>query len=452
MTGSPAGPEASGRQPGLPRSVVWGLGAAIVALLATSLWLFVQRPPQARTSAGLDLWEVGRLAAAGRFEQALQRVEPAVAAEPDNGFLRVMAAQLAMDRPDPQPERALGHLDGLRSADRALAARAAFARGRAVYALSRLAEAETCWREALELDPKVPEAAWTLLDLYYLEGRTEDARRLALRQHEIEPDPHDRVHLLLELVRQVAEPPEPGTLAARFAAVVRAHPDDLHAVLTLGRALVRNSQADEGLALLDDATRRWADRREPWDALLTGLEAAGRPERLAEAWGRVPPRWRDDDALARHAGDAAMARGERAAAARAYRSAWEARPDDVSSAYRLARLLHALGRDDQAADCDRFVRGAQAARAELPDLYRQANAVRDLGLRPHGDLYRRLADNRERLGLRDESLAWHRLVLHERPDDHYSRGALERLQSPVACDMPAGHGERAAVRASMPAP
>jgi tetratricopeptide (TPR) repeat protein len=441
MTGSPAGPEACGRQPGPPRSVVWSLAAAIVALLAASLWLFVRRPPQARTSAGLDVRQVGRLVAAGQFEQALQRVESAAAADPDNGVLRVMAAQLALDRPDAQPQRALEHLDRFRSADPVLAARAAFARGRAVYALYRFVEAEGCWLEALKLDPQIPEAAWALLDLYYLEGRPDDARRLALRQHDIEPDPHDRVHLLLELVRQDAEPPEPGTLAARFAPVVRAHPDDLHAVLTLGRALARNSQADEGLALLDDATRRWPDSREAWDALLTSLDAVGRPERLAEAWGRVAPRWRDDDALARHEGEAAMARGDRAIAARAYRRAWDARPDDVTSAYRLARLLHALGRHDQAADCDRFVRGAQAARAELPDLYKQADAARDLGLRPHGALYRRLADNRERLGLRDEARAWHRLVLRERPDDPYSRSALERLQSPAACAATGGRSD-----------
>jgi tetratricopeptide (TPR) repeat protein len=441
MTGVASGPGFRDHRARPPRSVTWGLAAATLALLAGSLWISVPRTPPARTPAGLDLREVGRLAASGRFEQALERVEPAAAADPDNGLLRVMAAQLALDRPDPQPKRALGHLDRLRLTDRALAARAAFARGRAVYALSRLDEAEGCWREALELDPKVPEAAWALLDLYYLEGRTEEARRLALRQHEIEPDPHDRVELLLELVRQDAEPPEPGTLAARFAPVVRNHPDDLRAVLTLGRALVRSSQADEGLALLDDATRRWADCREPWEALLTGLEAAGRPERLAEAWGRVPPRWRDDDALARHAGDAAMARGDRAAAARAYCRAWEARPEDVASAYRLARLLHAFGRDDQAADCDRFVRGAQAARAELPELYKEANAIRDLGLRLHVEIYRRLADNRERLGRPDEAGAWHRLILRDRPVDSYSREALERLQSPAACDTPDGRGD-----------
>jgi tetratricopeptide (TPR) repeat protein len=420
--------------------VVLVLAVATVALLAASLWPIVPKASRARSSTELDVRQVKRLATAGRFEQAIQQVETALVSDPDNGVVRVMAAQLALDRPDPQPRRALEHLGRLRSADPVLAARAKFAEGRAVYDLLRFAEAEDCWLEALRLDPRVPEAAWALLDLYYLEGRSDEARRLALQQHEIEPDPRDRVQLLLELVRQDAEPPEPRSLADRFAPVVRAHPDDLRAVLTLGRALVRNSQIEEGLAILDDATRRWAESRDAWDALLTSLDTVGQPDRLVEAWARVPPRWHDDARLARHDGNAAQARHDWAGAARAYRRAWDARLDDVTSAYRLALLLRALGQHDQAAGCDRFNRGAQAAHTELADLYKEANAVQDLGLRPHRRLYHRLADNRERLGRRDEARAWHRLVLRDHPDDLYSRNALERLQSQGACDAPPGHG------------
>jgi tetratricopeptide (TPR) repeat protein len=416
------------------------LALALLVCLAMALGLVVQQARRTRVSPVLEVREVGRLAAAGHFDEAVAQVETALKTEPDNDVLRVMAAQLALDRPDPQPARALAYLGRLRSADPAVTARAKLAEGKAVYALLGYGPAEACWLEALRLDPRVPEAAWALLDLYYLEGRSEEARRLALRQHEIEPDPRDRVQFLLELVRQDAEPPEPGSVAARFAPVVRAHPDDPHAVRTLGLAVVRRSQAEEGLALLEDAVRRWSDRPEVWDALLTGLDSAGQPERLAAAWDRVPPRWRDDDRLARHAGSARQARRDWPGAARAFRRAWDARPGDLTAAYRLARALHALGQHDQAAPCDRFVHGAQAARAELLDLYRQADAIKDLGLRPHVRLYQRLADNRERLGRRAEARAWHNLVLRDRPGDLYSRNARERLESDQSCD--AG-GERA---------
>jgi tetratricopeptide (TPR) repeat protein len=423
--------------------VTWTLGLAMLVCLGAALGLALQAARRDRRPTVLSVPEIGRLAATGRFDEASERVEAALKVEPNNGLLRVMAAQLALDRPDPQPERALALLGPFRSVDPVVTASARLAEGKAASALLDGARAESCWLAALRLDPRVPEAAWALLDLYYLEGRREEARRLAVRQHEIEPDPRDRVQLLLELVRQDAEPPEPGSLAARFGPVVRAHPDDRHALAALGLALVRNSQTDEGLALLDDATRRWPESLDAWDALLTGLDAAGQPERQAAAWDRVPRQCREDDRLARHAAHAAWSRHDWAGAARAYRRAWDARPDDVTSAYRLARALHALGQHDQAALCDRFVREAQAAQAETLDLYRQADSLKDLGLRPHVRLSQRLADNRQCLGRIDEARAWHRLVLRDRPDDLYSRTALERLQSgesPRGCDARPEHG------------
>src|SRR5262249_13185353 len=163
-----------------PRSRSLGLGLALatLAVLAPALWLVVREAPRRRTAAEPDLREIGRLATAGRFDQATERVEALLRADSNNGLLRVIAAQPALDRPDPPPERALAHLGRFRSADPVLTARAKLAEGKAAYALSHCEQAEACWLEALRLDPRVPEAAWTLLDLYYLEGRSEEARRL----------------------------------------------------------------------------------------------------------------------------------------------------------------------------------------------------------------------------------------------------------------------------------
>jgi hypothetical protein len=47
---------------------------------------------------------------------------------------------------------------------------------------------------------------------------------------------------------------------------------------------------------------------------------------------------------------------------------------------------------------------------------------------PHPELYHRIADLRERMGLSDEALAWHRLVLRDRPEDPISRAAVARLE------------------------
>ena len=84
--------------------------------------------------------------------------------------------------------------------DRVLAALVELYRGKAEYRLARMDDAEASWNKALRLNPTVPEAGWCLLELYYLQGRPDDARRLALRLHEVEPDPRDRVQFLLELL------------------------------------------------------------------------------------------------------------------------------------------------------------------------------------------------------------------------------------------------------------
>jgi tetratricopeptide (TPR) repeat protein len=424
------------------------LALATLTVSMSVVWLLAGRTASRDRSAP-DLRGIRRLAVAGRYDLAMERVETWLDADPGNGALRVLAAQLALDGPSPQPERALAYLEPFRSPDPSVTAHARLAEGKALYALHRYEPAETRWLEALRRDPRVPEAAWALLDLYYLEGRSDEARALALRQHAIEPDPHDRVQFLLEVVRQDAEPPESASVVARFTPVVRANPEDRHATLALGRAMVRSSRAEEGLAVLEGLVRRWPGSLDGWEALLAALDDAGRPARMAAAWAALEPRWRGDDRLARHEGTVAQARGDWAGAARAYRRAWSARPDDVTSAYRLARVLHARGLHDRAAACDRFVRGAQSARSELPGLYREADAVKDLGLRPHPRLYQRLADNRERLGRRDEARAWHDLVLRDAPDDPRSARARERLQSAEACHaspdaIARGAGDRAA--------
>ena len=97
-------------------------------------------------------------------------------------------------------------------------------RGDALDRLSRLDEAEEAWLEAIRSDPTAPEAGFHLLNLYYLQGREEEARRLALRLYEAEPDPHDRVLLLLELIRPDARPPAPASLVKWFERAVQEHP------------------------------------------------------------------------------------------------------------------------------------------------------------------------------------------------------------------------------------
>ena len=71
-----------------------------------------------------------------------------------------------------------------------------------------------------------------------------------------------------------------------------------------------------------------------------------------------------------------------------------------------------------------------AASREIRALYDRANADKALGIAPRAPLYQEIADLRERMGLTDEALAWHRLVLRDKPDDARSLAAIARLEVP----------------------
>ena len=130
-------------------------------------------------------------------------------------------------------------------------------------------------------------------------------------------------------------------------------------------------------------------------------------------------------------GAAAQERRDWKAAAEHYVRAWRADPSDLRILYRLSQALKAAGRLQDAEEIDRRVRGGQTAKNEILALYKEADAVKDLGVTPHPDLCHRLADLRDRMGRTDEALAWHRLVLRDLPADPVSLKAIKRLEATV---------------------
>jgi tetratricopeptide (TPR) repeat protein len=135
-------------------------------------------------------------------------------------------AQSALVRPDSKPDLALEHLRPVRVSRRAARAAVRLYEGKARAALGRNDLAEALWLEALRIDPMVPEAGWNLLGLYQVQGRREDAHRLAIELFGREPNPRDRAQLLLELLRQDAQPISPDSLIQTLGPIVAEHPED----------------------------------------------------------------------------------------------------------------------------------------------------------------------------------------------------------------------------------
>jgi tetratricopeptide (TPR) repeat protein len=409
-----------------PSLGVWAASLGVLLATVAAVFLLVQ----VRSAHLLDIDEIQSLSRAGKEDLALDKVESYLRTSPADSSARVLAAELALEGSDPETTRILEHLNLVTAADGALLARARVARGKVFYLQQRYDEAEASWLDALRIDPLVPEAAWALLDLYYLEGRDDEARGVALAQHEIEPDARDRVGFLVEIIRQEVEPPDPASLVARFEPAARGQSDAVRPSLVLGVALVRSSRASEGLDILLQAVTRHPDRHEAWRALLTSLESAGDYPRLVEFWNKAPAALRGQAAMARHEANAAQARGDRAMAAAAYRRAWEADPGDMTAAYRLARSLHALGRHAEAAAFDGILEAAGTARNDLPGLYHELIAARDRKALPQAALCERLARNRQSLNRHAEARAWHNLAMKTQPGNSYGTAASKRLELP----------------------
>lgn len=406
---------------------------ALMFLAVVLAWAFEA------TSRGLPSLEpIAQLASAGNFAGAQAILDKVLADHPAFADAHLLAAQLQLDRPekptgggerpDPAPARAaLAHLARIQPADPRRDALVALYRGKALYRLAELDKAEAQWLTALRLEPTVPEAGWCLLEMYYLEGRAAEARALALRLHATEPDPRDRVQFLLELLREDAQSIAPESAVQWFEAAARQAPGDLHVGLALGLAEARTGQSAVGLDRLARLAREHPADADAWDAWLTGLDDAGEVAQLEEAVAELPPPLARSPRFVRHHARLAQERGDWREAVAGYRRALEATPADQAVAYRLARALRQAGdvAGAEPIEANRLV-VQEASRAVRP-LYEEANAIPDFGTVPRPEIYRRIADLREKLGLAAEARAWNQLILSARPDDPPSRAALARL-------------------------
>jgi tetratricopeptide (TPR) repeat protein len=381
--------------------------AVAIVLLGISAWWILRPRP--------TLAEVDALTASGHFEAAEAQVRDYLRAFPGDERARLMLARISVDRPDPRPGLALEQIRDLRPADPHRAALVKAIEGDALFWERRFDAAEPAWLEALRLEPAIPEVGWKLLNIYALQGRDEDSSRLALRLFGSEPDPHDRVQLLLQLLRHDAHPIEAGTIIHELEPVVRANPGDLRSTLALGRALVRSGRAEDGLDLLRRAVGSHGDDLETWAAYLDGLIETGGTEGLVQALGSIPGSLAGSPRFDIARGWLAAQRRDLDEAARAYRLALEARPSDPALAYRLRSVLRQAGRGPELAELEARLDTIASFPARARDLYDRINLLPDLGRKSRPEFFGEVAATLGQIGRREEADAWGRLArIHDR--------------------------------------
>jgi tetratricopeptide (TPR) repeat protein len=387
-----------------------------------ALFIAVSRPAFSSGLKGLDA-----LLAHEQFDEAERRLQSFLHVHPDDPQANMLMAQVALARRDQKPELALRHLAKVRLRNPEVLAVVRLNEGKACSCLGHYLEAERLWLDALRIDPLVPEAGWALLGLYYVEGRRDEAHDLAMRLRAIEPDRRDRAQLLLELLRQDAKSLVYETIVPVLRPVARDHPDDVHAAIALARALIRTSQPDEGVQILHRLIERFPENALAWVALLSGLDESFRYDQLGEELVRLPSTMVTDVRFERYRGAVAQSKRKWFEAACAYRRALTSEPFDGQLLYRLCQSLRAEGRHEDAIQLETRRKAIETAQQSALALYEEANAAPSLGLKPHTDLYHRIADLREQMGRFDEARAWHELVVADDRDNPISRAALERL-------------------------
>ncbi len=432
---------------GRPRILSFLLAGVVLALVA----VFALGFRGAYTRAP-SLDEVKALARLGQFDQAEAALSRYLSINGDDDLAHLLMAQFATEPAAARPAIALEHLRHVRPGSRKLAARIKFFEGKAHYQEQRFDLAEACWTEALELDPVVPEAGWALVDLLDKESRREEAHRLGMRVHAAEPDPRDRVRILLEMSRLDIETPDPLMQVLLFEGIVKEHPEHLPLCITLGQALIRVNRSQEGLRILADVLAQKPCSPDVWDAWFTGLFAASEVEKLAAEFARLPKEIAADPRFAKHEAMIAQNARDLPRAAAAYRRAFAFEPFNEGVCYRFRFVLRQLGDVTEFDRMNRFYKDFQAAKeqmrrsysgrdssgpapaadtnnsSERQGVYYEVLEIKTLGLVPHPALYQQLAALREKMGRYDEACAWHRLVLRDVPDNAVSLAALERLR------------------------
>jgi tetratricopeptide (TPR) repeat protein len=360
-----------------------------------------------RRSPTLD--EVCALAEARRFDEAEARGEAYLRRFPDDSKALLVMAEVALASPSPDPHQALGRLGRIHADSPELAAWVLVDQGNAYDLLGRHDRAEACWREALRRDPAAREAGRRLLDLLTLQGRSDDARGLALGRLDYERDPQERARLLMRLARLDVDPPDPWMIIHRFEPAVRGQTAGLPTTLACGLALTSVSRGQDGLPMLRRALEQHPVDPAAWDALLTGLDLAGAESELAGLIGRLPRDLRSDPRLAKHEGRVEQEAHRWPEAARAYRRAWESRPDNTVG-YRLRRALILAGQAAEAERFDRLVLGYREAFKRVRGLLDPADAALREGRLPAPELSQHMAELREQMGRTDEARAWRLLA------------------------------------------
>lgn len=385
------------------KTTLWILVAIVVCVLAVvtvsgSVRDMFTPAPQLDTSL--------HLLRAGKYEQAEQSLRIYLTWYPDDPQGRLTLAQTLLRRDDPPAREILTLLSGaIDRLDRSECAVAYVAEGQAHEMLHELRAAEACYKQAVALDLRTPQAVWRLMQLYYLEGREGENQAIALRRIARDSSPTIQVRFLRERLRHDIQRLAAGGLVEDLEAPYRLDPTDPHVAVAYGQALVRDGALDEGLEILKANCDRRNDA-DAWHAYLVGLDDAGEIPALKSTLEQLPKSLAVDPRFADARGQVALNDEDFPTAIAAFDAFLAIRPADRKALFRLERALRLGGQTERADEIARRERDVIAARDEETALYRQISTLDERAIADDAALCRRIADLRARLGHPEEASRW----------------------------------------------
>jgi tetratricopeptide (TPR) repeat protein len=279
----------------------------------------------------------------------------------------------------------------------------------------RFRAAEAQLNRALALDPTRAEARRKLIDLYALQGRAADiaaqARAMA------EAGTLEFLYLYAWTLGR-REGLAPAERAQWLEGAVANDPEDRTSRLALAECLRGLGRLDQADAALDPLPQADPEAR----ALRARIALDRGDADRAEALVGGDQGGDDHPALARFRGQLALTRGDAPAAARHFRLALEADPEDRDAQFGLGQALSLAG-DPEAA------RPYSRAASDHDRLGWLVRSARPKTRRNDPEVLREIGTACLALGRRDQARAWYRLGLSIDPNHAGLKEALARLEA-----------------------
>jgi tetratricopeptide (TPR) repeat protein len=351
--------------------------------------------------------------AAGRLEEAEDRLARLARLRPLTVPERVFRAQVAQDRG--RTDDALEALRAPHGGEPQQGPEAALLsawRGWLEMERHRFRSAEGHLKRALELEPDRAQARRQLIDLYAIQRRQAEAAEQAHRLARSETLEFPYLYLWTLGEREGMDPAEQ---AAMLEDAVRADPDDRASRLAMVETLRRLGRLDAAEAALEPLSPDDPDTR-----VLAARIALDRAE--VEAAEAILARGTDHDnvELAVLRGRLAMLREDAATAVRQFQAAIQADPESRDAHFGLGQALRLTGQAEAARPHFQAARD----RERLEWLVRGA---RPPGQRNNPALLQEIGAACLAIGRRDLARAWYRQALHLAPGDARIESALSRL-------------------------